>query len=153
MSRRLARLALAAALVIAKLDYHYSLAFITRPSAHITINNSAHSSISTCRLGWLDNFLPQKIDNDESDQERRRQYPEQYPASYELSSIQVAGDTKEVASIIRPLLLQTQLEQRPLSLAYDASQHGWSPESFHTRVDGKGGCHCGCHDKNKQTTK
>jgi hypothetical protein len=25
------------------------------------------------------------------------------------------------------------------------------PESFHTRVDGKGaGCHCGCHDKNKQ---
>jgi hypothetical protein len=87
----LQRLALAAALVIVKLDYRYSLAFITPPSAHITINYSAHSSISTCRLGWLDNFLPQKIDNDESDQEPRRQYPEQYPASYELSSIQVCS--------------------------------------------------------------
>ncbi|CEM35929.1 unnamed protein product [Vitrella brassicaformis CCMP3155] len=43
-------------------------------------------------------------------------------------------------TLIRPLLKQTRLEQRPMQLIYDASRHGWSCRSFHQRVDRKGPC-------------
>lgn len=71
------------------------------------------------------------------EEDRKRQFPEQYPACYELSTIQVPCDDQD-AALVRPLLKQTQLETRPLQLAYDASQHGWSAESFHAHVDTKG---------------
>lgn len=104
---------------------------------HSSHSATAYSSTCTQRYGWFDNLFPQ-LDNVEADEERRRQYPEQYSATYEMSSITVPGDSKEVASIVRPLLLQTQLESRSLILAYDASKHGWSSESFHKHVDGRG---------------
>lgn len=39
---------------------------------------------------------------------------------------------------VRPLLKQTQLERRPLRVAYDANVDGWDGPSFHERVDGCG---------------
>ena len=40
--------------------------------------------------------------------------------------------------MVRPLLKQTQLQDRKLQVAYNAQQHGWDARSFHRRVDGKG---------------
>lgn len=91
--------------------------------------------------GWLDNFLP-KYDAEEAsnaENARRAQYPEQYPATYELMEENIPGDDIENGStIVRPLLKQTQLEQRCIRLAYDASIDGWDAESFHKAIDGKG---------------
>mmetsp|Transcript_10247 Transcript_10247/g.21575 ORF Transcript_10247/g.21575 Transcript_10247/m.21575 type:complete len:279 (-) Transcript_10247:292-1128(-) len=85
--------------------------------------------------GWLDGFLPKT--DPQADADRRRDFPEQYPASYELSDAVVSSDDSD-ASMIRPLLKQTQLESRPLALAYDASRDGWNPSAFHSGVDGSG---------------
>ena len=85
--------------------------------------------------GWLDNFLP-KVDNDDSD--RRRDYPEQYPATYQLSTVDIKSDKVEAAKLVRPLLKQTMLEERPLVVAYDAQRHGWNPQAFHKQLNGKG---------------
>lgn len=49
----------------------------------------------------------------------------------------MAGDGDDVA-VLRPLLAQTQLESAPLRLAYDASVDGWTPDAFHSCVDGFG---------------
>ena len=38
----------------------------------------------TALYGWLDNFLPAPIENTD-DSQRRTEYPEQYPATYELN--------------------------------------------------------------------
>eukprot|EP00546_Thalassionema_frauenfeldii_P014137 CAMPEP_0178910008 /NCGR_PEP_ID=MMETSP0786-20121207/8855_1 /TAXON_ID=186022 /ORGANISM="Thalassionema frauenfeldii, Strain CCMP 1798" /LENGTH=270 /DNA_ID=CAMNT_0020582205 /DNA_START=118 /DNA_END=930 /DNA_ORIENTATION=+ len=88
--------------------------------------------------GWLDNFLPAPVKNDDGSQ-RIKDFPEQYPATYELNDITVDSDslTKE-AALIRPLLKQTMLESRPLKIVYDANLHGWDAKSFHSKVDGKG---------------
>lgn len=86
-------------------------------------------------FGWLDNFLPKN--DPEAEATRMKQFPEQYPATYEMSTITDSSDSKD-AALVRPLLKQTQLEERPLQLAYDASKHGWSPRAFHEKVDGKG---------------
>jgi len=89
----------------------------------------------TTRLhGWLDNFLP-KVEVD--DTVRRRDFPEQYAATYALSTVEVKTDIAE-AKLLRPLLKQTMLEQRPLQVAYDAQKHGWNPDAFHRSVDGRG---------------
>jgi len=89
--------------------------------------------------GWLDNFLPRPADPDASDSCRRLQYPEQYPAAYELSDVTVPQDTRVPgAAAVRPLLKETQLESRPLRLAYDASRHGFAAAPFHRAVDGAG---------------
>jgi len=114
---------------------HSALAFTPSPPNFNTATRSYTSR--TTMNGWFDNLFPKLIDV-EADEDRRRQYPEQYPATYELSTVQVPSDTKEVATILRPLLKQTQLEERPIVLAYDASKHGWSAKSFHDKVDGKG---------------
>jgi TLD len=84
--------------------------------------------------GWLDNFLP-KVDLD--DTVRRRDFPEQYTATYVLSTVELKSDTAE-ATLLRPLLKQTMLEQRPLQVVYDAQKHGWNPDAFHRSVDGRG---------------
>ena len=96
--------------------------------------------------GWLDNFLP-KYDAEESskaEHKRRKQYPEQYPATYELldnitSNNDMPGDDIQNGSkIIRPLLKQTQLEKRSIRMVYDATRDGWDAQSFHRAVDGLG---------------
>lgn len=102
----------------------------------------------TSLCGWLDNFLPKPYDAEaerQADAERRRQYPEQYPATYELlpPSSYLPRDRDDPTGTgtllaVRPLLKQTQLEGRPLRIAYDANVHGWDGPSFHARVDGCG---------------
>lgn len=112
-------------------------AFTLPPSSQHRIPDAVtHSSLITQQFGWFDNLFPQ-LNDVEADEDRRRQFPEQYPATYEISTIRVASDTKE-AAMLRPLLKQTQLEKRDLQLAYDASKHGWSAQAFHSKVDGKG---------------
>lgn len=42
------------------------------------------------------------------------------------------------AALVRPLLKSTQLEKRPLRVAYDAHWQGWNARAFHRAVDGQG---------------
>ena len=110
--------------------------FAFTPSSSRISEEVTHSPMSTQLFGWFDSLFPQ-LNDVEAGEERKRQFPEQYPATYEMSSVQVPTDSKE-AALLRPLLKQTQLQERPLVLAYDASKHGWSAQSFHNHVDGKG---------------
>lgn len=78
----------------------------------------------------------------EDDSKRRSEFPEQYPATYELLH-EVADelskfDNTEESKIARLLLKNTMLEQRRLQTVYDAEVHGWNAASFHEQVDGKG---------------
>ena len=112
---------------------------ISHPRFRYTTTKSKPET--SLQMGWLDNFLP-KFDAESSDADRRKKYPEQYPATYELlTPSDIANynlqDNKE-ASLIRPLLKNTQLEQRSIYIAFDAINDGWSPEAFHRKVDGKG---------------
>lgn len=47
-------------------------------------------------------------------------------------------DTDSDLKLIRPLLAKTNLQFRPLQLAYSGSRDGWNPKAFHTKVDRKG---------------
>jgi hypothetical protein len=67
----------------------------------------------------------------------RDRFPEQYPATVTEWAEPVEGDDREVAKL-RPLLKNTNLEERSLRLAYSASSHGWRPEAFHAKVDRNG---------------
>ena len=64
-------------------------------------------------------------------------FPEQYPAVKDRAAVPVRGDTSDVAAI-RPFLAATQLELRPLQLAYRASRDGWRARDFHGKCDGRG---------------
>jgi hypothetical protein len=114
------------------------------PAQHATTRKTdvaySYSSIETQRHGWfdLDNLFPQ-LNDEEAGEDRKRRFPEQYPATYAMGNAQVPSDTTEEAAMLRLLLKQTQLETRPIELAYDASKHGWSAQSFHKQLDGKGG--------------
>lgn len=43
-----------------------------------------------------------------------------------------------LTGFVRPLLKQTQLENRKLQVVYDANKHGYNGRAFHEKVDGKG---------------
>lgn len=64
-------------------------------------------------------------------------FPEQYPATKTDWALPVPDDDTHVA-IVRPFLKNTNLERRPLRLAYDANRHGWNAVAFHKKVDRKG---------------
>jgi hypothetical protein len=100
--------------------------------------NYIHQRCITARFGWLENFFePQKSSS--STYSREVQYPEQYPATYELNDVQLEEDESLAeAKLIRPLLKNTQLQSRPLQLVYDAERDGWNPTAFHCGADGKG---------------
>jgi len=67
-----------------------------------------------------------------------KRFPEQYPATTTDFDVEpVATDNAEMA-LLRPLLKNTNLETRGLSLTYDAGKNGWDPIRFHTVVDRKG---------------
>eukprot|EP00531_Pseudo-nitzschia_arenysensis_P005285 CAMPEP_0116123382 /NCGR_PEP_ID=MMETSP0329-20121206/4720_1 /TAXON_ID=697910 /ORGANISM="Pseudo-nitzschia arenysensis, Strain B593" /LENGTH=270 /DNA_ID=CAMNT_0003617297 /DNA_START=33 /DNA_END=845 /DNA_ORIENTATION=- len=103
----------------------------------VVIGFRSHSATRQQRhYGWLENFFePDKS----SSQSRQVQYPEQYPATYELSEENLPEDAKiSEALLVRPLLKNTQLQSRPLQLVYDANKDGWNPDVFHNAVDGKG---------------
>lgn len=63
-------------------------------------------------------------------------YPEANPATYDLLSSNPFDITTE--GFVRPLLKQTQLENRKLKVAYDANRDGYDARIFHQKVDGKG---------------
>jgi len=69
----------------------------------------------------------------------KERFPEQYPATTDDFDVEpVASDDKEMAKV-RPLLKNTNLEERGLQLTYSGNKNGWSAEKFHQAVDKKGG--------------
>jgi TLD len=68
----------------------------------------------------------------------KERFPEQYPAVTDEWADPVATDTADMAKV-RPLLKNTNLEERALRLTYDANRQGWSAETFHRAVDRQGG--------------
>jgi hypothetical protein len=69
--------------------------------------------------------------------DERVRYPEKFPATYELSNYKVPFEFGD-AAFVRPLLKQTQLENRKLQVAFDAKKHGFNAKTFHSKVDGCG---------------
>eukprot|EP00977_Amphora_coffeiformis_P003470 scaffold640_cov166-Amphora_coffeaeformis.AAC.6 len=65
-------------------------------------------------------------------------FPEQYPATVDEWAEPLEGDSPDVAKL-RPLLKNTNMEFRGLTLSYDANKNGWNAEKFHQAVDRKGG--------------
>eukprot|EP00965_Chrysotila_dentata_P228134 6196424-Pleurochrysis_carterae.AAC.2 len=65
--------------------------------------------------------------------------PDTYPATKTEFADPVEGDIEE-ATILRPLLKNTNLEYLPLRLAYDANRDGWRAADFHEKVDKTGPC-------------
>lgn len=70
-----------------------------------------------------------------TDTELENSYPESKPASYDMMPGEFGLGPE---SVVRPLLKQTQLQNRKLKCVYDANKHGWDARAFHSRVDGKG---------------
>lgn len=64
-------------------------------------------------------------------------FPEQHPAVVDEWADPLPADDKEVAKL-RPLLKNTNLEERPLQLVYSANRNGWNPDAFHAAVDRQG---------------
>jgi len=67
----------------------------------------------------------------------REKFPEQYPATTTEWAEPVDSDDKEM-SRLRPLMKNTNLEERGLKLVYNANRNGWNPDTFHKAVDKKG---------------
>jgi len=65
-------------------------------------------------------------------------FPEQYPATIDEWAEPLEGDNSDVAKL-RPLLKNTNMEFRGLTLSYDANKDGWNAQKFHQAVDRKGG--------------
>jgi len=65
-------------------------------------------------------------------------FPEQYPATTTEWAEPLETDDKDMAKL-RPLLKNTNLETRGLTLSYDANKDGWNADAFHRAVDKKGG--------------
>lgn len=68
----------------------------------------------------------------------KKRFPEQYPAVLDEWADPVATDSTDMARV-RPVLKNTNLEQRALRLTYDANKMGWSAEKFHQAVYKQGG--------------
>ena len=64
--------------------------------------------------------------------------PEKFPCTKTEFAVLLASDTDDNTKLIRPLLKQTNLEFRPLKLAYSAQRDGWKASTFHAQVDKKG---------------
>jgi len=50
----------------------------------------------------------------------------------------LSEDKDKEILLIRQLLAKTNLEYRPLKLAYDANKDGWNAQVFHSKIDKKG---------------
>ena len=99
--------------------------------------------------GWLENFFEPNKSSSSSSNDRQLQYPEQYPATYELNEAELEEDSAiPEAQMVRCLLKNTQLQSRALQLVYDANKDGWDATSFHRAVDGKGAAVVLAKDRN-----
>lgn len=56
-----------------------------------------YASLSTRKNGWFDNLFPQ-LNDAEAEKARREKFPEQYPATYEMSNFKVPTDSPDAAS-------------------------------------------------------
>jgi hypothetical protein len=104
----------------------------------VTQQQQQHKSSLLVRHNWLEDFF-EPPSSSSSSTSREVQYPEQYPATYELNKVTIQADSNSAeAKFVRPLIKKTQLESRPLQLVYNAQRDGWNPAAFHRAVDGKG---------------
>jgi hypothetical protein len=65
----------------------------------------------------------------------RTSRPENYYATTDEWCDRISSDTDEDIALVRPTLKYTNLETRPLQLAYSANRDGWNAKDFHKRVD------------------
>lgn len=117
---------------------NFSEAFVPIPAPCTLQNKRCPIPYDKGLHGWFDNLWQ----NEESSSATRQQeYPEQYPATYDFNNITLKEDEDDTNKIlIRRLLKNTQLESRPISLVFQASQDGWTASSFHSSVDTRGAC-------------
>ena len=129
--RRSVSLCLTAFALLAFQSFAFSSTGVFAPTARGRTTRYAGS--------WLEKVFPQLSNGNDAQAEadRRKKFPEQYPATYDMSTVVVPSDGPE-AILVRPLLKQTMLEERALQLVYDANKHGWNSKAFHERVDGRG---------------
>ena len=117
-----------------------AIAFVTKTSWNH--NQRIHQRSLNNRnthFGWLENFFEPNKSSSSTSKSREVEYPEQYPATYEINGVKLPEDASFAeAALVRPLLKNTQLSERPLQLVYDANRDGWDANSFHRAVDGKG---------------
>ena len=78
-----------------------------------------------------------------------QRFPEQYPATVDEWAEPLEGDSPDVAKL-RPLLKNTNMELRGLSLTYDGNKNGWDALKFHQAVDRKGGALVVCTTQSGQ---
>lgn len=64
--------------------------------------------------------------------------PEKFPATKTEWAELLPSDNDENKKLIRQCLAQTNLERRPLVLAYSANRDGWKASTFHAMVDKRG---------------
>jgi hypothetical protein len=125
-------------LILAKVllfSWYTAEAFVALPSS-CGLGWQETYSHATGLHGWFDNFWQTE---DSASASRQVEYPEQYPATYESNAMTLETDkVDESKLLIRKLLKNTQLQTRPLTLAYQASRDGWTAQAFHRAVDGKG---------------
>ena len=128
----------------------HSLDIIRSPKNHEGTRRQHQQRNQQACYGWLENFFePDKASS--SKNARQLQYPEQYPATYELNDEELEEDIKiPEARLVRTLLKNTQLQSRALRLVYDAERDGWNPTSFHQAVDGKGAAVVFLKDRNEK---
>ena len=128
--------------------------------AFVPLKLQRSTTSATALSGWLDNLFvtplpssPQvktkkkKEDDSSTVSSRQVEFPEQYPATYDLSTVSLLelGD----ARLVRPLLKNTQLESRKLKVVYDAKWQGYNANAFHKAVDGKGAAVVLCRARGK----
>lgn len=109
---------------------------------HTQMKRNGRCSKQSRLNGWFDNLFP-SVENDDDkssslSSSRMIQYPEQYPATYEMNTNKVDDDDDIIEALVRPLLKNTQLEKRSLQLVYNANNNGWNTKAFHNAVDYKG---------------
>ena len=101
--------------ITAFLQHTTYISFITRHNQQ----SEDRSAGTLKRYGWLRDFF-EPPNSSQTQQSNEIQYPELYPATYDLNPIEVADDNGE-ALVVRPLLKNTQLQTRSLTIAYDAN--------------------------------
>ena len=73
--------------------------------------------------------------------------PEKFPAVKNEWAELLPSDNDDDKKLVRQTLKNTNLETRPLVLAYDANRDGWRADAFHSKVDRKGPCVVLCRTK------
>ncbi|KAL7539532.1 hypothetical protein ACHAXR_009393 [Thalassiosira sp. AJA248-18] len=103
-------------------------------SFHPSAQRTLHEVPSTIRLPTKQ-YIWGNRKSIQDDNSYNLDYPESKQATYELLPGEFGFGPE---TIVRPLLKQTQLQNRKLKVVYDAKKDGWDAQKFHQKVDGKG---------------